>query len=151
MMKVFLAGPEIRILASKITFQKLQTSVRPTQICIFDGYMGGKLRIFRNLPGIWSMNHFHHCIIQENSFLKHRCNILLDRIGIEISLGYRPHEVPMSSPISETMRLCSTVVYVLACGKIIPLLGSYWDGLDYVCENEDLTYLISNSEPKLFD
>ena len=39
MIKVFLAGPEIQIVSSKMTFSKLQTLVRPAQICIFEEYM----------------------------------------------------------------------------------------------------------------
>ncbi len=39
-MNVFLTGPEIQILSSKMTFQKLQALVGPAQICIFWEYMG---------------------------------------------------------------------------------------------------------------
>ena len=37
---IFLTGPEIRILASKGTYSKLQALVRPAQMCIFWEYMG---------------------------------------------------------------------------------------------------------------
>ena len=49
-MEVFLTGPDFRILASKLTFQKFQALVTPAQICIFWKYKGVNSGFSRHFP-----------------------------------------------------------------------------------------------------